>query len=110
MGAAGCFQAATVPQGCKQKVVGLSAYIMLNETDTKEHGCKDNFVYEKLGSPGSRFCFKKGDLSAACKDDVPAEEFKTNCIFCAVILASCGFGRTRKRFHFGRPLASSSPM
>ena len=45
----------------------------MNQTDTGEYGCKDNCVFEKIGSPGSRVCFKEGDLAVVCKDDVPGD-------------------------------------
>ena len=33
------------------------------------YGCKSNCVFEKESSPGSRFCFKEGDLEVVCDGD-----------------------------------------
>ena len=49
------------------------AYTLVDETDTAKYGCKSNCVFEKMGSPGSRFCFKEGDLEVVCGDDNVAE-------------------------------------
>ena len=45
------------------------AYTLVDETDTGKYGCKSNCVFEKMGSPGSRFCFKEGDLEVVCDGD-----------------------------------------
>jgi len=61
--------AASIPQCCKEKSVGGVSYTLLEETDTARYGCKSNCVFEREGSPGSRFCFKEGDLEVVCEDD-----------------------------------------
>ena len=49
--------------------MGGVSYTLLEETDTARYGCKSNCVFEREGSPGSRFCFKEGDLEVVCEDD-----------------------------------------
>jgi len=71
--AAGQTQAASILQCCKEKSVGGVEYTLVDETDTAKYGCKSNCVFEKMGSPGSRFCFKEGDLEVVCGDDNVAE-------------------------------------
>ena len=61
--------AASIPECCKEKIVGGIAYTLVDETDTIMYGCKSNCVFEKKGSPGSRFCFKEGDLEVVCDGD-----------------------------------------
>jgi hypothetical protein len=45
------------------------AYLLLEVADTVNYGCKSNCVYEKKGSPGSRFCFKEGYLEVVCDEE-----------------------------------------
>merc|ERR1719376_209624 len=60
---------AGMPECCKEKSVGGVSYVLLEETDTGRYGCKSNCVYEKVDSPGSRFCFKVGGLNVVCEDN-----------------------------------------
>ena len=59
---------ASIPQCCKEKSVGGVEYMLVDETDTVNYGCMSNCVFERVGNPGSRFCFKEGDLEVVCKD------------------------------------------
>ena len=43
-------------------------YTLVAETETVRFGCKSNCVFERVGNPGSRFCFKEGDLKVVCED------------------------------------------
>merc|ERR1719431_1256186 len=61
-------QGASIPQCCKKKSVGGVEYTLVDETDTVSFGCKSNCVFERVGNPGSRFCFKEGDLEVVCED------------------------------------------
>jgi hypothetical protein len=61
--------AASIPECCKEKTVGGVRYMLVDETDTNKYGCKSNCVFEKESSPGSRFCFKDGDLEVVCDKD-----------------------------------------
>jgi len=62
-------KAAIIPECCKEKSVGGVAYLLVEETDTGMYGCRSNCVFEKKDSPGSRFCFKEGDLEVVCDGD-----------------------------------------
>merc|ERR1711892_102831 len=62
-------KAAIIPECCKEKLVGGVAYLLVEETDTGRYGCRSNCVFEKKDSPGSRFCFKEGDLEVVCDGD-----------------------------------------
>jgi len=46
-------------QGCDFVVHGGVKYTKVGNEDTTVFGCKDNNVYEKEGTPLSKFCFKK---------------------------------------------------
>merc|ERR1712002_555990 len=60
---------ASIPECCKEKMVGGVSYVLKEETDTERYGCKSNCVFERVGSPGSKYCFKEGDLEVVCEDD-----------------------------------------
>lgn len=61
----------TVPAGkcCSEKMVGEFQYRFIKEESTSDYGCLNDCVYEKVGVPGSKFCFKKGDKEVVCGDD-----------------------------------------
>merc|ERR1712002_1224783 len=65
----GYTKGASIPECCKEKSVGGVSYVLLEETDTGRYGCKSNCVFERVDSPGSRYCFKEGDLEVVCEDD-----------------------------------------
>merc|ERR1719315_618963 len=65
----GYTEGASIPECCKEKMVGGVSYVLVEETDTGRYGCHSNCVFEKVDSPGSRFCFKEGDLEVVCEDD-----------------------------------------
>merc|ERR1719446_1916346 len=59
-------------QCCGSKTVGLFKYTLIgNEADLDQFGCKLPCVYEKNGEPGSKFCFKSGDLPVTCAYYIP---------------------------------------
>merc|ERR1712013_343491 len=60
---------ASIPECCKEKMVGGVSYVLKEETDTERYGCKSNCVFERVDSPGSKYCFKEGDLEVVCEDD-----------------------------------------
>ena len=41
-------------------------YKKSGEEDTSSFNCLNNCVYEKVDSPGSKYCFKEGDLTVEC--------------------------------------------
>merc|ERR1719312_1633017 len=55
---------------CTSKTVGTDAYT-LRETETAPDtlGCQSSCVYERDEEPGSRYCFKKGDLPVTCTEE-----------------------------------------
>merc|ERR1719376_633013 len=65
----GYTKGASIPECCKEKSVGGVSYVLLEETDTGRYGCKSNCVFERVDSPGSRYCFKEGDLEVVCEDN-----------------------------------------
>ena len=44
------------------------SYSLVEETDTVRYGCKTNCVYEMVARPGSRICFKEGNLQVVCEE------------------------------------------
>ena len=65
---------------CVQKKVGDILYNFEEIGDGKEHGCFDNCIYSRQGDPDTRFCFKKGYLTATCQEkndgcDVAGEHY-----------------------------------
>jgi len=56
---------------CTYKTVGNVEYVLTSSEDTSRYGCKEHCVYEKKQSPGQRFCFKEGDLTATCSSQQP---------------------------------------
>ena len=54
---------------CKKKTVGDSEYNLVNSNGlTKGLNCLNSCVYEKVGSPGSTYCFAKGNQAVSCMD------------------------------------------
>jgi len=51
---------------CEEKTVGGVKYKKSGEEDTSSFNCLNNCVYEKVDSPGSKYCFKEGDLTVEC--------------------------------------------
>ena len=49
-------------------MVGGKFYSLVLVENTANFECKNNCVYEEEGNPGSRVCFKEGDLSFECLD------------------------------------------
>merc|ERR1712179_17536 len=64
---------------CKDKSVGGVSYSLVEETDTVRYGCKSNCVYEMVARPGSRICFKEGNLQVVCEesDSGPGDKWKS---------------------------------
>merc|ERR1719158_1406061 len=55
---------------CDTKTVGDVTYELVGEMDTSSYGCISNCVYQPMGgNRTSSFCFKRGSLPVACKDD-----------------------------------------
>merc|ERR1719312_399764 len=55
---------------CTSKTVGTYAYTLLEaESAPDTLGCQSSCVYERDGEPGSRYCFKKGDLPVTCTEE-----------------------------------------
>jgi len=83
-------QAANFAQCCTAKTVGGESYKLVDaEEDTESFGCKDSCVYEKIGSQGSRFCFKEGDFEAMCNDiDMNAQVESTSCVIAGQMYSS----------------------
>merc|ERR1711862_187134 len=52
---------------CTEKIVGDVQYSLQESSDTTSFECLDDCVYEQVGEPGSRFCFKKGNLLPTCQ-------------------------------------------
>merc|ERR1719293_263930 len=61
----GCARAGVITC-CKEKTVGGVKYRKTGDEDTSKFGCKENCAYEKVNSPGPKFCFKKGNLEVEC--------------------------------------------
>merc|ERR1712215_325487 len=56
---------------CTSKTVGPHAYTLIeNEVPSNSMGCKSPCVYERDGEPGTRYCFKTGDLPVTCRDSL----------------------------------------
>merc|ERR1719312_1107154 len=55
---------------CTSKTVGTYAYTLL-ETEVAQDtlGCQSPCVYQRDGEPGSRYCFKNGDLPVTCSTE-----------------------------------------
>ena len=51
---------------CDEKTVGGVKYLKLGEEDTTNFGCENSCVYTNPDILGSKYCFKKGDLSVDC--------------------------------------------
>merc|ERR1712083_239951 len=60
---------AAITQCCTNKTVEGVEYNLVEEMDTEGFGCKSDCVFEKVGSPGSRFCFKEGELEVVCDNN-----------------------------------------
>merc|ERR1711970_1145133 len=88
----GYTKGASIPECCKEKRVGGVSYMLLKESDTGGYGCHSNCVFEKVDSPGSRFCFKKGDLEVACKgdDEGGVEDCESKCEHAMKIIETSG--------------------
>jgi len=56
---------------CEKQSLDEETYTLVEEhVDTSEYGCDSHCVYEKAGSPGSRFCMAdRGNLSATCLNE-----------------------------------------
>merc|ERR1719320_1626443 len=55
---------------CTSKTVGTYAYTLLEAESAPDIlGCQSPCVYQRDGEPGSRYCFKKGDLAVTCKQE-----------------------------------------
>ena len=54
---------------CKEKTVGGVKYRKTGDEDTSKFGCVENCAYEKVDSPGPKFCFKNGNLKVKCAPD-----------------------------------------
>merc|ERR1712215_156714 len=52
---------------CEEKTVGGVNYKKVGNQDTTKFGCLSNCVYESVLSPGTKYCFKEGDLPVNCK-------------------------------------------
>merc|ERR1719312_1875883 len=60
---------------CISKTVGPHAYTLLeNDAAAITMGCKSSCVYQRDEEPGTRFCFKTGDLPVTCEDSSSFEE------------------------------------
>ncbi len=52
---------------CQVKEVGGVKYKLVKDRDIKPAStCKNDCVYEKLGSEGEYYCFRHGELSSEC--------------------------------------------
>merc|ERR1712142_14989 len=51
---------------CEEKTVGDVTYRKIGVEDTSTYGCESGCTYEKVGYPGSKYCFKKGELPVRC--------------------------------------------
>jgi len=54
---------------CAAKTVGGIDYILKMEADTSAYNCLSACVYERKGSPNSRFCFAAGNKKPICMDN-----------------------------------------
>merc|ERR1719357_410040 len=55
---------------CTSKTVGPHAYTLIgNDAAATTMGCKSPCVYERDGEPGTRVCFKTGDLPVTCIEE-----------------------------------------
>ena len=54
---------------CLKKEVGGKSYTFLMDEDTSPYNCMNNCVYTEDGNPGSKVCFKEGDLATKCAPD-----------------------------------------
>ena len=49
--------------------VGAIVYSLYQETgDTEQYSCLDSCIYQDKARPGTRFCFKAGNLPVECQD------------------------------------------
>merc|ERR1712183_325647 len=64
---------------CATKSVGGVDYLLKMEADTSSFNCLSACVYERKGSPGSRFCFAAGKLKTVCMDTAPANKGCKKC-------------------------------
>jgi len=64
--------AANMKDCCLKKTVGGESYSLVKKDKefTSMYGCPAPCIYEKVGSPGSKFCFKPGDLEVECQEMV----------------------------------------
>merc|ERR1719187_1106755 len=74
---------------CERKVHSDGhIYMFLGEEDTNAHGCKDSYTYERVGQPGSKYCFRIGLGNSTCTScqDCTCSECKTttNCCGCSL--------------------------
>merc|ERR1719158_339360 len=80
---------------CDTKTVGDVTYELVGEMDTSSYGCISNCVYQPMGgNRTSSFCFKRGSLPVACKDDAlrtttTTPTWTTTTIPCAVCDCDC---------------------
>jgi len=51
---------------CQEKKVGDTNYKLLSKGDTSAFGCADSCIYEATQNPGSKVCFKPGNLPVTC--------------------------------------------
>ena len=51
---------------CLKKEVGDKSYTFLRDEDTSPYNCMNSCVYTEDGNPGSKVCFKEGDLATKC--------------------------------------------
>ena len=70
---------ATAPACCPRKIVGGVAYKLVEEdVNTSMFGCMNSCVYTQLGE-GDRVCFRKGEHSVQCFDNVAACADSSDC-------------------------------
>merc|ERR1711936_1189768 len=69
--------AANMKDCCLKKTVGGESYSLVKKDKefTSMYGCPAPCIYEKVGSPGSKFCFKPGDLEVECQEMVEGTTF-----------------------------------
>ena len=58
-----------MPTCCSRKEVGGAEYELKMEGDTSAYNCPSDCIYEKLGEPGSSYCFTWGNLEVVCKGE-----------------------------------------
>merc|ERR1711936_1398103 len=83
--------AANMKDCCLKKTVGGESYSLVKKDKefTSLYGCPAPCIYEKVGSPGSKFCFKPGDLEVECQEMVEGECCTVVLLYCCTDYSTC---------------------